>query len=80
MSVRRHKKRKFIVTVTMNADSLEPIPELSKMIRCENRQLGPSIATTLIRTAKAKVIAKFSEVVKTQKHVENEMKSKDTRG
>ena len=47
-------------------------PELSNVIRCEIRQPGPPIATTLIRTAKAKAIAKLSEVIKIQKRVKNE--------
>ena len=67
MSVVRPKKGKFAVAVTINDDSLEPTPELSNVIRYGNRQPGPSIATTLERTAKAKAIAKFSEVIKIQK-------------
>ena len=64
--VGRPKKRKFAIAVTINDDSLEPAPELSHMIRCEIQQPGPSIATTPIRAAKAKAIAKLSEVIKIQ--------------
>ena len=78
MSVGRPQKRKFAVTVTINDDSVEPSPKLSNVLRCENRQSGPSDATTPIRAAKAKPIAKVSEVIKIQKRVK--MNNKDTRG
>ena len=51
---------------------MEATPERSNVIRCEIRQPGPSIATTPIRTAKAKAIAKLSEVIKIQKPIKNE--------
>jgi hypothetical protein len=57
MSLGRAKKRKFAVAVTINVDSLVPTPELSNVIRCGIRQPGTSIATTPIRTAKAKAVA-----------------------
>jgi len=62
LSVGRQKKRKSAVAV--NDNSLEPTPEISNLIRYENLQPGPSIATTQIRAAKAKAIAKLSEVIK----------------
>jgi len=73
MSVGRPIKQKFAVAVIVNPYSLEPTLELANKIRCENRQLEPSIATMLIRTAKAKAIAKLSEAIKIQKHVKNEI-------
>jgi ribosomal protein L14E/L6E/L27E len=51
---------------------LEQTPELSNVIRCEICQPGPLITTTPIRTAKAKAIAKLSEVIKIQRRVKNE--------
>ena len=43
MSVGRPKNLKFLVAVIINDDSLEPTPELSNVIRCEDRQPGSSI-------------------------------------
>ena len=60
------------VKVTIKDGSLEPTPELSNLIRCENRQPGPSTATTPIREAKAKSVTKLFEVIKDQKRVKNE--------
>ena len=48
--------------------------------RPKNREFVPSIATTPLRAAKAKAIAKLSEVIKAQKHVKMKMKNKDTGG
>jgi hypothetical protein len=72
MSVGRPKKRKFAVAVTINDDSLEPVPELSNVIKSKNRQPRPSVMTTPIRAAKAKAIANLSEVINIQKRVKNE--------
>ena len=72
MPAGRPKKQKFAVEVTIHDDYLEPTSELPNVIRCESRQHEPSIATTPIRAAKAKAIAKLSEVIEIQKHVKNE--------
>ena len=77
MSVGRPKKRKFVIKVTINADSLDPTPERSNVIRCENQQTGPSTVTTLMQTIKAKAIAELSDVIKITNVSKMKTKSKD---
>jgi len=72
MSVGRPKKRKFSVPVTINDDYLVQKPVLSNMIRCEIRKPGLLVVSTPIRTAKAKGMAKLSEVIKIPRRVINE--------
>ena len=45
----------------------------------ENQQPGPSNETSPIRAAKAKGIAKLSEVIKIQNEEETQMRLEDTR-
>jgi len=72
MSVERPKKLKVAAAVTINDDSLKPIPAPTNVIRGENQRPGPSTTTKPIRAAKSKPIAKLSEVIKIHKRAKNE--------